>query len=92
MPDGEYHGDSWLDSDGKGTTNIHIHAKVTIKGDMVYVDFSGSSKQGPGANNSSIAVMEAASGTPVMSMIDPTIPHNYGCLKHIVSSAPKGTV
>ena len=92
MPDGEYHGDSWLDSDGKGTTNIHIHAKVTIKGDMVYVDFSGSAAQGPGANNSTIAVMEAASGTPVMSMIDPTIPHNYGCLKHIVSSAPKGTV
>tara|TARA_Y100001934_G_scaffold217640_1_gene258434 strand:- start:4 stop:963 length:960 start_codon:yes stop_codon:yes gene_type:complete len=25
-------------------------------------------------------------------MIDPTIPHNYGCLKHIVSTAPEGTV
>ena len=92
MPEGEYEGDTWLDTDGQGGTNIHIHTKVTIKDDHVHVDFSGSAPQTPGANNSSFGVMQAAAGTPIMCMIDPTIPHNYGCLRHISAEAPLGSV
>ena len=92
MPDGEYHGDAWLDSDGQGGTNILIHAKVTIDGDQAHVDFAGSSPQGPGSNNSTQGVMQAAAGIPIMSMIDPSIPHNDGCLRHITAEAPAGTV
>jgi N-methylhydantoinase B len=92
MPNGEYHGDAWLDSDGQGGTNILIHAKVTIDGDQAHVDFAGSSPQGPGSNNSTQGVMQAAAGIPIMSMIDPTIPHNDGCLRHITAEAPSGTV
>ncbi len=92
MPEGEFHGDAWLDTDGQGGTNIPIHAKVTIREDMAYVDFSGSSPQTPGSNNSTYGVMQAAAGIPIMCMIDPTIPHNEGCLRHIVAVAPEGSV
>ena len=92
MPDGEYHGDAWLDTDGQGGTNIPIHAKVTIKGDRAHVDFTGSAPQTPGSNNSTQGVMQAAAGIPIMCMIDPTIPHNDGCLRHITAEAPAGTV
>lgn len=92
MPEGEFHGDAWLDSDGQGGTNIPIHAKVTIKDDMAHVDFSGSAPQTPGSNNSTQGVMQAAAGIPIMCMIDPTIPHNDGCLRHITAEAPAGSV
>ena len=92
MPDGEFHGDAWLDTDGQGGTNIPIHAKVTISGDMAHVDFAGSSPQTPGSNNSTYGVMQAAAGIPIMCMIDPTIPHNEGCLRHIKAEAPEGSV
>ena len=92
MPDGEYHGDAWLDTDGQGGTNIPIHAKVTIRGDMAHVDFAGSARQTPRSNNSTQGVMQAAAGIPIMCMIDPTIPHNDGCLRHITAEAPAGSV
>ncbi len=92
MPDGDYEGDSWLDTDGQGGTNIHIHAKVSIRDDRVHMNFTGSDPQTPGANNCSYGVMQAASGIPILCMIDPTIPHNDGCLRHISAEAPLGSV
>ena len=92
MPDGDYHGEAWLDTDGQGGTDIPIRAKVSIRDDKVHVDFSGSAPQSGGANNSSYGVMQAAAGIPVLCTIDPTIPHNDGCLRHITAEAPLGSV
>jgi len=92
MPDGDYFGEAWLDTDGQGGTDIPIRCKVSIKGARVHVDFAGSAPQTPGANNSSYGVMQAAAGIPIMCAIDPTIPHNDGCLRHITVDAPKGSV
>ena len=92
IPDGEYDGVSWLDSDGQGTTNIQIGARVSIRDDKVHIDFSNSAPQTPSGNNSSYGVMQAAAGIPVLCSIDPTIPHNDGCLRHISAEAPKGSV
>jgi N-methylhydantoinase B len=92
IPDGDYDGISWLDSDGKGSTNIQIGARVSIRDDKVHVDFSNSAPQNPSGNNSSYGVMQAAAGIPVLCAIDPTIPHNDGCLRHISADAPKGSV
>ena len=92
MPDGDYDGVSWLDSNGKGGTNIQIGARVSIRGDKVHIDFSNSAPQVPSANNSSYGVMQAAAGIPILCSIDPTIPHNDGCLRHITADAPVGSV
>ena len=92
MPDGDYHGEAWLDTDGQGGTDIPIRAKVSIRDDKVHVDFTGSAPQSDGANNSSYGVMQAAAGIPVLCTIDPTIPHNDGCLRHITAEAPLGSV
>ncbi len=92
MPDGDYDGVSWLDSNGKGGTNIQIGARVSIRGDKIHVDFSNSAPQNPSGNNSSYGVMQAAAGIPILCSIDPTIPHNDGCLRHITADAPIGSV
>ncbi len=92
MPDGDYHGQAWLDSDGQGGTDIPIHAKVSIRDDHVHVDFAGTHRQGPGANNCTIGVMQAAAATPILCVVDPTIPANDGCLRHITCEAPEGSL
>src|SRR5690606_32136541 len=47
IPDGVYEADSWVDSDGVGTTDIPIHVKITVDDDHVSVDYSGSGPQSP---------------------------------------------
>ncbi|MGH8596337.1 MAG: hydantoinase B/oxoprolinase family protein [Gammaproteobacteria bacterium] len=92
MPKGVYHGETWVDSDGQGNTHLVIRTAVTIKDETIEIDFSGSAPPSKGAANASYGVLQAAAGIPILCCIDPDIPHNEGCLKHIVSTAPKGTI
>ncbi len=92
MPKGEFIGETWMDSDGQGNEDIYIRAAVTIGEEHITVDYTGSAPQTPGAANASIGVMQAASGVPILCCIDPTIPHNDGCLRHITGIAPVGSV
>ncbi len=92
IPDGEYFGEGWVDSDGHEQVNIPIRVKVTVSGDTVKVDCTGSGPQGGGGVNGSYASTQAAGKIPFLMYIDPDIPHNAGCLKHIEVFAPEGTI
>ena len=92
IPDGTYFGESWIDSDGQGTHNIRIACKVTIEDDMAYVDYSDSDSEVGGHCNSSLASTRANGSIPILTTIDPTIPRNEGCMRHIVVVAKEGTV
>lgn len=92
MPNGVYHGETWVDSDGQGNKDLLIRAAVTIKDENIEVDFTGSAPQSNGAANCSYGVLQAAAGVPVLCSIDPSIPHNDGCLRHITATAPAGTI
>ena len=92
LPDGVYKGESWIDSDGQGTHDIRIACTVTIEDDMVHVDYSESDPQVGGHCNSSLASLQANGSIPVLTTIDPTIPRNEGCMRHIRVSAREGTV
>ena len=45
--------------------------------------------QGSGGTNGTQGVMEASAGIPILCAIDPEIPHNDGCLRHITCEARK---
>jgi len=92
IPDGTYEAESWIDSDGMGNTNLVVKAAVTVKGDRIHVDFAGSAPQGKGGTNGTRGVMEASAGLPILTAIDPDIPHNDGCLRHITCDAPEGSI
>lgn len=92
FPDGVYRGEGWVDSDGFGTLDLHVAVTVTIDGDMVHVDFAGSDPQGRGGANGSLATSRAAAAVPFLCYIDPDIPHNAGCIRHVGSAAPVGTL
>jgi N-methylhydantoinase B len=92
MPNGVYRGEAWVDSDGQGNQDLLIKATVAIEDERIEVDFSGSAAQSDGAANASYGVLQAAAGVPILCSIDPDIPHNEGCLRHITATAPSGTI
>ena len=92
MPDGEYRGEAWVDSDGAEALDVPVKACVTIDGPSVKVDFDGSGPQSPRGVNGSEACLQAATAIPFMNMVDADIPKNHGCIRHIEATAPEGTI
>lgn len=92
MPDGEYEGEHWIDSDGVDGIDVPIRVKVTKRDDHVMVDFTGSGPQAPGGVNGSYATSQATAAIPFLYYVDPDIPHNHGCIQHIEVVLPEGTI
>jgi N-methylhydantoinase B len=92
MPDGQYSGEGWVDSDGIDTLNIPIKARVTIDDDRITVDYSESGSQAKGGLNGSVGTSRAAAAIPFLYYIDPDIPHNDGCIRHIDVILREGTI
>ncbi|MFN8223971.1 MAG: hydantoinase B/oxoprolinase family protein [Gaiellales bacterium] len=92
IPDGDYHGEGWVDNDGYDAFDVPIKVQVSIRGDRAKVDLTGSGAQARGGVNGSFATTQAAAKIPFLHFIDPDIPHNHGCLQHIECFAPEGTI
>jgi N-methylhydantoinase B len=92
IPDGVYSAESWADSDGAEATNVPIKVTVTVSDDHIKVDYTGSGPQSPSGVNGTFATSQGAAAIPFMYYIDPDIPHNHGCFKHIEAYAPEGTI
>lgn len=92
MPDGVYLGETWIDSDGASRTDIPIRVRVTVDGDRVELDFSGSGGQSACGSNGTVATAQGAPAVPFMYYIDADIPHNSGAFRHISVSAPEGSI
>jgi N-methylhydantoinase B len=91
-PDGEYTGEAWVDSDGKGTHDVAVRCKLRIEGSDVHIDFTGTDPQVRGGVNAGWATCQNAACTPILCCLDADIPHNQGCLQHVHVHAPKGTI
>jgi N-methylhydantoinase B len=92
VPDGTYRGESWVDSDGAGQTNIPVRCSVTVDGDCITVDWTESGPQGLGGTNGSFATASAASGIPILCIASPDLPHNQGSIDRIQVIARQGTI
>lgn len=94
MPDGVYVGESWVDSDGVGQDHVNIPVKVTveIRDDQVYCDLAGTAPQVPSGINASYAISQAAPLIPFLYYVDPAMPHNHGCFRHLHVDSQPGTV
>jgi len=94
LPDGEYFADMWVEDDGVLPDPFHIQVTVTIEGDRIMADFTGTDPQVRGPMNGTVVVVAAAVYNVVFSMVDPLslIPRNSGCYRPIDFIAPAGTV
>ena len=91
-PDGEYEGVAHLDDDGHGFHDIHIRARVTVRGGDLRVDLSDSHPQVLGFVNSSYPNMRSAVAMALAYLIDPDTPKNDGTFRALEVIAKEGTV
>jgi len=91
-PDGVYHGETRIDDDGFGATDIPIRAKVTIRGDRMEIDLSDSSPQVTGFINSSYANTRSLAHVAIMYLAPSDIPKNEGSIRPISVIAPTGLI
>jgi len=92
LPDGEYECEDYVDDDGIDDTPIKVKVKITIEGDNLTFDFTGSSKQRVGPINATLPTTLSAVYYTVIALLDPDIPQNHGCYRPIKVIAPEGSV
>ena len=93
MPDGVYHAVDWFDDYGPGTAPLRIEVTVTVHGDSLTIDFTGSSEQTPSGINAVLTYVRAFCYYAVKCITHgATVPQNAGCLAPIEFVAPPGTV
>ena len=90
MRDGVYEAVGLMDPDLYGERPVRISAKVTVKGDSVHVDFSGTDPQVKGSLNCPLSSTISAVWYAVRCMIEADIPQNEGCYRPITWHVPEG--
>jgi N-methylhydantoinase B len=89
VPDGEYENELW--SDGFEEP-VLIKAKVTVKGDELFVDHAGSSPQSRHGINVVLNYTHAYTSFAVKAAISPEVPHNEGSFRPVHVTAPEGCI
>jgi len=91
IPDGSYTFEDFLDDSGPGTEPVRVFVTVTVKGDGLEVDYSGSAPQTPSGLNSYINYTRSYSYAAIKCLTDPLGPMNEGALRPITVTAPAGS-
>ncbi|MDF9745003.1 hydantoinase B/oxoprolinase family protein [Natrinema salsiterrestre] len=92
LPDGTYEATDVLEGDGVTDDDIEITVTVTVDGETIDVDFSGTAPQVAGNLNAPLAVATSAVYFVVRCITDPEIPPNHGCYEPVSVSAPEGSL
>ena len=91
-PDGEYEADAYVDHDPLGNPDVHLHVKVTVAGDSLSIDFTGSDSRPELQAWSTYGNTRGYTVGQIASMMDPEIPKNEGFFEQIKLTVPKGCV
>lgn len=92
LPAGTYRGTYYIDDDGVHDERITLKVSLTIGDGTIHVDFTGTDPQRRSPINATISSCESATYFAILSVLDPTIPANYGLYKPISITAPPGTI
>ena len=92
LPRGRYRFADALDDDGLGSGPVRIAVTLTLTGESVRADFSGSSMQTAGPVNAVEAVTRAATYYAVACVLGGDLPINDGTFRPIQVWAPPGSV
>jgi N-methylhydantoinase B len=93
MPDGVYpFSDYVIENDGITREPARLMVEVTIDGDHMTVDYTGSDKQRRGPVNCTYGVTASATYNALLHLTDHSIPSNHGCYRPVRIIAPPGTI
>ena len=92
LPDGTYHSEDFLDDDGVVEEPVRIAVSLTVKGDELHADFTGTNKQVLGPLNARLSAAKACVYFASKAVLDPDLPTNAGAYRPIEVFAPEGTI
>jgi len=92
LPDGTFRSEECFDNDCFEPMDIPIRVAVTIDGERLRIDFTGSALQMRGFKNSSLANTYSAVYASILSFFNPDIPRNEGTFRCVEIIAPQGTI
>ncbi len=82
-PDGTYEADAYVDHDPLGNPDVHLHVTITIAGDELTIDFTGSDTRSELQAWSTFGNTRGYTIGQIASMMDPEIPKNEGFFESI---------
>ena len=92
LPDGVYLGEDHTDNDCFEKIDVAVRVAMTVTGDALTLDFSGSDPQIRGFKNSSLANTYSAAYLALSSFFDTAIPRNEGTYRCVKVIAPEGSI
>jgi N-methylhydantoinase B len=92
IPDGTYRFEDRLDDDGVSDEPVRIAVEITVKGEEVTADFTGSSPQRAAPINCSLSMTTAVVHYCLVAAVGADVPVNEGCFRPVTVIAPEGTV
>jgi N-methylhydantoinase B len=92
VPDGTYHVLDYMDDDGLTGDPVPIAVTITVSGDHLCIDFTGTSPQRPGCINAPQAVTVSASLYAIRCVVGDDAPANQGCLRPVEIITPPGSL
>jgi len=92
LPDGVYVGSEYSDNDCFSHGKFSIHVTVTVKGDKLIVDYTGTDKQMRGFKNSPLANSHSATYVGLAAFLGGDIPINEGTFRAVELILPKGSL
>jgi N-methylhydantoinase B len=91
LPCGTFSGEDQLDDDGITPEPVHLKAKLTLDGQSVTFDFTGTDQQRSAPMNCNLTQTFTACVYVLKCLTDPDIPLNEGFYRPIRVIAPAGT-
>jgi N-methylhydantoinase B len=91
-PDGVYEADAYVDHDPLGNPDVHLHVKITVDGENITIDYSGSDTRPELQAWSTFGNTRGYTVGQIASMMDPEIPKNEGFFDQIKLIVPEGCV
>jgi N-methylhydantoinase B len=92
LPDGVYAYQTYLDNSGDSAEPLLLRLKLTVSGDEIHADFTGSAPQVSGPANLGPAPATTATFTMTKALLDPSGPINAGAQRPLKVTAPLGSV
>ena len=91
-PDGVYEADAYVDHDPLGNPDVHLHVKITVAGESLTIDFTGSDTRQDLQAWSTFGNTRGYTVGQIAAMMDPEIPKNEGFFDQIKLVVPSGCV
>lgn len=92
LPDGVYRHIAYLDGNSAENFPLHVRVTLTVEGEQIHADFSGTSPQVAAPLNAGPAIGPTSMLTIIKSFLDPAGVINSGTLRPIRVTVPERTI